>query len=140
MYNRNLHLREEFSMKNVHKFLKIVSIVATILVLTLLASCGNGEPPDPNSVSTWRFVNRSSYKVKVYVWQEEKADTGDFYLNAYYGISSSKYVTWRGLGESYCTYTYSVYDSNGDIIQYGDITTVGHNKDYNSRTVTFTDK
>ena len=111
-------------MKKHSKFLKIAVVLSTLAILMIMSGC---EEPDPDSESTWKFVNSSSYTISVSPWKEENTNTGKFTLSTWFYLNYTT-VTWKGCGDTYCHFNYEPSDS------------VKYDKDYNSQTITFTNR
>jgi len=115
-------------MKKSHRFLKIATIMATLLSLMLFASCE--MQPDvqiPGTESTWQFRNMSSYTVVVTPAHKDKIT-----LNRYNGLTYYYAdVTWEDWGEDYCKFSYSAYDSNDGKVK------VTYNTNKELRRITF---
>ena len=105
------------------KFLKIAVILSVLVFLVIMSGCGEGEV-DPNSESTWKFINNSSYTIIVTPKHEEDTNTGEFTLPA----GQSRTVTWKGHGDSYWDFSYGDYDA---------WTKVSFHRDYYSREIIF---
>lgn len=120
-------------MKKSHRFLKIATIMATLLSLMLFASC-EMQPDEqiPGTKSTWQFRNMSSYTVVVTPAHMDDKIT----LNRYSGWTYYyQDVTWEDWGDDYCKFSYSAYDSNDE-----KVFTVTYNKNKELRRITFVDE
>lgn len=120
-------------MKKSRRFLKIATIMATLLSLMLFASCEMQPQPDeqiPGTESTWQFRNMSSYTVVVTPAHKDKITLNRYNGWTYYYAD----VTWEDWGEDYCKFSYSAYDSNDEKVK------VTYNKNNELRRITFIDK